>query len=93
MLRSIIGLAVVLGLLGGALPDASAQPCTPPEPPSLPLRDEPRTRIVVNRYLDDVKAYFACAGEQADPAVRADYARVVTAWTKLVTIWGNRHRR
>lgn len=92
MLRSIIVVALVLILSGGVSERASAQPCTAPEPPGLPLKDEPRTRIVVNRYLDEVKAYFACAGEAADPAVREQYARVVTAWTKLVTIWGNRHR-
>ena len=83
---AVVAVALVQGV--GVSHHLWGAECVGPDAPTLPLRDEPRTRIVVSSYLQEAKVYFTCAGEVADPRAVAEHEQVVEAWTALVRAWG-----
>ncbi|MDA1357694.1 MAG: hypothetical protein O3A94_15680, partial [Proteobacteria bacterium] len=67
---ALLAASLVLAGPPTGLSPASADECAAPEAISLPLSGLPSTRVKFNHYKSEVKAYQACAGEAADPAVQ-----------------------
>jgi hypothetical protein len=84
--------SILVGALTAA-PQASAKECVAPEAIALPLPNLPSTRTTFNHYKSKVKAYQACADEEADPAVASHYERALAQYVALIRRWGSRNRR
>lgn len=84
--------SILVGALS-TVPQASAEECVTPEAIALPLPNLPSTRATFNHYKSKVKAYQACAGEEADPEITSHYEQALKQYVALIHHWGSRNRR